>query len=42
MQKEDWHQIINLSNEVCKIIEIQYGEQLRESDIERESFYEGN
>ena len=42
VQKKDWHQIINLSNEVCKIIEIQYGEQLRESDIERESFYEGN
>jgi cytidyltransferase-like protein len=42
VQKEDWHQIINLSHKVCKIIEIQYGEQLKESDIERESFYEGN
>ena len=36
----DWHQITNPYNEICKIIEIQYGEQTIEEDIERHSYYE--
>ena len=35
----DWHQITNPFNEVCHIIEIQYGEQCIEEDIERTEFY---
>ena len=35
----DWHQITNPFNEVCKIIEIQYGEETEEDDIERHSYY---
>ena len=31
----DWHQIINPYDEVCKIIEIQYGKETKEEDIER-------
>ena len=27
--KNEWHQIINPYKEVCKIIEIQYGEKLK-------------
>ena len=33
----DWHQVINPYDEVCKIIEIQYGEETREDDIQRDS-----
>ena len=40
VKQEEWHQIINPSDEVCKIIEIQYGKKVEESDIERERFYE--
>ena len=36
----DWHQIINPFNDVCKIIEIQYGTKTEEDDIERHSYYE--
>jgi len=36
----DWHQITNPYDEVCKIIEIQYGEETIEEDIERHSYYE--
>ena len=36
----DWHQITNPFNEICKIIEIQYGEETLEEDIERHSYYE--
>ncbi len=36
----DWHQITNPYNEVCKIIEIQYGEETSEEDIERHSYYD--
>ncbi|MEC8097432.1 MAG: adenylyltransferase/cytidyltransferase family protein [Pseudomonadota bacterium] len=36
----DWHQITNPFNETCKIIEIQYGEETIEEDIERHSYYE--
>lgn len=35
----NWHQITNPYDEVCKIIEIQYGEETDENDIERISYY---
>ena len=35
VKKGEWHQIINPNDEVCKIIEIQYGDKVQESDIER-------
>jgi mannose-6-phosphate isomerase-like protein (cupin superfamily) len=31
----DWHQLINDSSEELKIVEIQYGENCYEEDIER-------
>jgi len=31
----DWHQITNPFEETCRIIEIQYGEEVVEDDIER-------
>ena len=37
-----WHQVYNTRNTPCHIIEIQFGEHLNESDIERLSFYEHN
>jgi cytidyltransferase-like protein len=37
-----WHQITNPYNEICKIIEIQYGEKTEEEDIERLSYYQEN
>ena len=33
--KEEWHQLINNTEQPLKIIEIQYGEACDESDIER-------
>ena len=36
----EWHQITNPFNEVCKIIEIQYGEETIEEDIERIAYYD--
>lgn len=36
---QKWHQITNPFDQVCKIIEIQYGEECIESDIERLEFY---
>jgi cytidyltransferase-like protein len=36
----DWHQITNPYGETCKIIEIQFGEETIEDDIERHSYYE--
>ncbi len=36
---QKWHQITNPYNQVCKIIEIQYGEECVESDIERLDYY---
>ncbi len=33
----DWHQITNPFEKLCKIIEIQYGEETEEDDIERHS-----
>lgn len=35
VEKGKWHQIYNPFNEVCKIIEIQYGDKTIEDDIER-------
>ncbi|MDA7787123.1 adenylyltransferase/cytidyltransferase family protein [Gammaproteobacteria bacterium] len=35
----EWHQIINPFNETCRIIEIQYGEEVVEDDIERIDYY---
>ncbi len=35
VKKNEWHQIINPHNEECKIIEIQYGDKVEETDIER-------
>tara|TARA_A100001011_G_scaffold400176_1_gene513000 strand:+ start:1005 stop:1781 length:777 start_codon:yes stop_codon:yes gene_type:complete len=34
-----WHQITNPFDEICHIIEIQYGEACDENDIERTEFY---
>ena len=39
VKKNEWHQIINPYEEICKIIEIQYGEKVEESDIERLRYY---
>ena len=38
----DWHQITNPYDEICKIIEIQYGQETIEEDIERHSYYKEN
>ena len=38
----DWHQITNPYDEACKIIEIQYGQETIEEDIERHSYYKEN
>ena len=40
VKKGEWHQIMNLSKKICKIIEIQYGEKVQESDIERLYFFD--
>tara|TARA_Y100000768_G_scaffold155427_1_gene116061 strand:+ start:3598 stop:4389 length:792 start_codon:yes stop_codon:yes gene_type:complete len=40
IKKNEWHQIINPHNEECKIIEIQYGDQVEESDIERLYYFD--
>ena len=37
----EWHQIVNRSEEPCHIIEIQYGEETTEDDIERLEYYDG-
>jgi cytidyltransferase-like protein len=42
VRKKEWHQIINPYKKVCKIIEIQYGDKVEESDIERLYYFEGN
>ena len=38
----NWHQIINPYDAPCHIIEIQYGEETNEDDIERLSFFANN
>jgi len=40
VEKEAWHQITNPFDEPCHIIEIQYGEETDEDDIERLRFYD--
>ena len=40
INKGDWHQLYNLHDDPCSIIEIQYGEYLDESDIGRHSFFD--
>ena len=42
VKQGEWHQLINPSQEVCHIIEIQYGESTSEDDIERLFYYENN
>lgn len=42
IKKTEWHQLLNLSDQPCHIIEIQYGAQTSEDDIERLRFYEDN
>ena len=42
VRENEWHQITNLFDIECKIIEVQYGEKTDEEDIERHSFYKGN
>ena len=38
----EWHQITNPFNEACHLIEIQYGEECVEDDIERTEYYSAN
>ena len=38
----DWHQITNPFDEICKVIEIQYGKETIEEDIERHSYYKND
>lgn len=42
VSQKDWHQIYNPFEDECRIIEIQFGEETLEEDIERLEFYEGN
>lgn len=37
---KSWHQITNPFDEACKIIEIQFGKEVKETDIERLYYYE--
>ena len=41
VRRNEWHQIINKTAEPCHIIEIQYGEETSEDDIERLKYYDG-
>jgi cytidyltransferase-like protein len=38
----EWHQITNPFNKACHLIEIQYGEECVEDDIERTEYYSAN
>ena len=42
VSRKNLHQIFNPFEEECRIIEIQYGEETSEEDIERLEFYKGN
>ena len=42
VSKKDWHQVFNPFEKECRIIEIQYGDETSEKDIERLEFYKGN
>jgi mannose-6-phosphate isomerase-like protein (cupin superfamily) len=35
----EWHQITNPFNETCHIIEIQFGDEVTENDIERLDYF---
>lgn len=39
VQQGTWHQVFNPYDEACHIIEIQYGEETSEDDIERLEYY---
>jgi len=39
VKRESWHQIINPFSDICRIIEIQYGAETKEEDIERLHLY---
>jgi cytidyltransferase-like protein len=41
VRKGEWHQIVNKGKVPCHIIEIQYGEETTEDDIERLEYYDG-
>jgi D-beta-D-heptose 7-phosphate kinase/D-beta-D-heptose 1-phosphate adenosyltransferase len=41
VKQGDWHQAYNPFDEPCHIIEIQYGEETTEDDIERLEYYDG-
>ena len=41
IKQGDWHQIVNKDTVPCHIIEIQYGEETTEDDIERLEYYDG-
>ena len=41
VRANEWHQIVNKGTEPCHIIEIQYGEETSEDDIERLDYYDG-
>jgi cytidyltransferase-like protein len=42
VQQGDWHQAYNTSDEPCHIIEIQFGSETNEDDIERLEYYNGD
>ena len=41
VRANEWHQVVNRSDKPCHIIEIQYGEETTEDDIERLYYYDG-
>ena len=41
VKANEWHQIVNKTDKPCHIIEIQYGEETTEDDIERLEYYNG-
>ena len=41
VKRGSWHQIVNKGIDPCHIIEIQYGEETTEDDIERLEYYNG-
>jgi len=41
VRAKSWHQIVNKGKVPCHIIEIQYGEETNEDDIERLEYYDG-
>ena len=41
VRRNEWHQIINNTDAPCHIIEIQYGGETTEDDIERHTYYNG-